>query len=269
MGELFLKLLNMSITASYLVLAVVLFRLIFKKAPKFIHCLMWVLVGVRLIFPFSLESVLSLIPSADPLPNDIITGPDFNVNTGINFVDSRVNDYLDDRYFEGVTVPTNNGADVMSTLSLIWLIGMVLMLAYTVISYMRIHFQAREAVREEGNIWVCDRIDTPFILGLIKPRIFLPSSMNVADTQYVTAHEKAHIKRRDHIWKPLGFLLLTVYWFNPFMWLAYILLCRDIELACDEKVIKEMGGEVKKAYSEALINCSVPRKMIAAWHQKL
>jgi len=140
----------------------------------------------------------------------------------------------------------------------------VAMVLYTVVSYFRIHRKVREAVPYQENIWLCDHIDTPFILGVVRPRIYLPSNMNEQDIEYVIAHEKAHLKRHDHWWKPLGFLLLTVYWFNPILWIAYILLCKDIELACDEKVIKDMGTEIKKPYSEALINCSVPRKMISA-----
>lgn len=264
MENIFLKLLNMSITASWLVMAVAVLRLLLKKAPKWINTVLWAFVGLRLVCPFSFESVLSLIPSTETIPKNVMQGPSFDVNTGINFVDNTVNDYLGSHYFEGVTVPTDTGMTTISILSVIWFIGIVAMILYAVISFLRLHKKVREGVVLKDNIWLCDRIDTPFILGLFRPRIFLPSSMNEADMEYVIAHEKAHLKRNDHWWKPLGFLLLTVYWFNPVMWLAYILLCRDIELACDEKVIKAMGAEIKKPYSEALINCSVPRKSIAA-----
>ena len=264
MLNVFLKLLNMSITASWLVLAVVVLRMIFKKAPKYISCIMWALVGIRLVFPISFESILSLVPSSETLPQEVISGPNFAVDTGIGFVDNAVNEYLGDRYFEGVTVPHDNGYNVMSVFAIVWIVGIMAMLVYTIVSYLSIHKKVREAAAIGDNIWVCDRIDTPFILGVLRPRIYLPSSMNRADMQYVIAHEKAHLKRRDHLWKPIGFLLLSVYWFNPMMWIAYILLCRDIELACDEKVIKYMGIEIKKPYSDALINCSVPRKALAA-----
>lgn len=264
MENVFLKLLNMSITASWLVLAVVVLRLILKKAPKWINIILWALVGFRLICPFSFESVLSLIPSTETIPDNVMQGPSFDVNTGINFVDNTVNDYLGSHYFEGVTVPTDTGITIINILSIFWLSGIIGMLLYAFISFSLLHKKVREGVMLKDNIWLCDRIDTPFILGLFSPRIFLPSSINEADMEYVLAHEKAHLKRNDHWWKPIGFLLLTVYWFNPVMWLAYILLCRDIELACDEKVIKEMGIGIKKPYSEALINCSVPRKSITA-----
>lgn len=264
MENVFLKLLNMSITASWLVLAVVMLRFLLKKVPKAVNVVLWAFVGVRLICPFSFESVLSLIPSAETLPNKVMQGPSFDVNTGINFVDNTVNDYIGSHYFEGVTVPTGTGMNVMNILSTLWLIGIIGMILYAVISYVRLHIKVREGVELKDNIYLCDRISSPFILGLFRPRIFLPSSMNEADKEYVIAHEKAHLKRLDYIWKPLGFTLLTVYWFNPVMWIAYILLCRDIELACDEKVIKEMGAENKKPYSEALINCSVSRRTVSA-----
>ncbi len=264
MSEIFLKLVNLSITASWLVLAVVVLRLVFKKAPKFIHCIMWALVGIRLVLPFSIESIFSLIPSAQTLPDEVISGPSFDINTGINFVDDRVNNYLGSHYFEGVTVPVNNGYDIMSILAVIWLAGIAVMLVYTLVSYLRIYKRVSASIRVKENIFICDDIDTPFILGIFRPKIYLPSSMSEADAEYVIAHEKAHLKRLDHLWKPLGFLILAVYWFNPVLWLAYFLLCRDIEFACDQKVIGSLGTEIKKPYSDALINCSVPRKMLAA-----
>lgn len=264
MEALFLKLFNMSITASWLVLAVVILRLLLKKAPKAITVFLWALVGIRLVCPFSFESVLSLIPSAETVPQAVLTGPDFNIDTGISPVDSRINGYLDDRYIEGVTVPAGNGMTVIGVISAVWLVGIAVMLIYTLISYLKIHRKIREAVPYNENIWVCDRIAAPFILGIFRPKIYLPSDIDERDSEYVIAHERAHLKRHDHLIKPLGFLLLTVYWFNPVMWIAYILLCRDIELACDEKVIKTMGIEIKKPYSEALINCSLPRRSVAA-----
>lgn len=264
MSDLFISLFNMSITASWLVLAVVLLRFILKKAPKWINTVLWAFVGFRLICPFSFESIFSLIPSTQTIPQNITSGPSFDVNTGINIVDTQVNDYLGSHYFEGVTVPVNTGFTAVNIITVLWLLGIIAMMVYTGISFIRLNQKVREGVVLQDNIWLCDRIDTPFILGLFRPRIFLPSGMAENDMEYVIAHENAHLRRRDHWWKPLGFILLTVYWFNPVMWLAYILLCRDIELACDEKVIKEMGTDIKKSYSEALINCSVSRRTISA-----
>lgn len=264
MEAIFLKILNMSITASWLVLAIVILRLILKKAPKAISVFMWALVGVRLICPFSFESILSLIPSAETVPQDIIYSEAPAIHSGVPIFNSTVNPIISENLAPEVGASVNPMQIIAFVASVVWIVGIVAMVLYTVISYFRIHRKVREAVPYQDNIWLCDHIDTPFILGVIRPRIYLPSNMNEQDIEYVIAHEKAHLKRHDHWWKPLGFLLLVVYWFNPILWIAYILLCKDIELACDEKVIKDMGTEIKKPYSEALINCSVPRKMISA-----
>ena len=267
MSEIFLKLVNMSITASWLVLAVVILRLVFKKAPKFIHCIMWALVGIRLVFPFSIESVLSLVPSANTFPVDNIYSPDQNiannsyyhgVDSGVGFIDNALNPITYDASSPEVL---RSNLDIIS---IVWLVGIAAMLVYTLVSYLRIYKRVSASIRVKENTFICDDIDTPFILGVLRPRIYLPSSMSEADAEYVVAHEKAHLKRLDHLWKPLGFLILAVYWFNPVLWLAYFLLCRDIEFACDQKVIRELGLEIKKPYSDALINCSVPRRMLAA-----
>ena len=264
MSELFLKIINMSISASWLILAVLILRLVLKKAPKWVNVLLWGIVAVRLICPFSFESALSLIPSAETFPEKVISGPSFDIQTGISPVDNRINDYLGDRYFEGVTVPANNGNNIMTILTIVWIIGILLLVAYTIISYRRLHREIDTAVHYKDNIFQSENVSSPFVLGIINPRIYLPFSMNEQDLEHVVAHEQAHIRRKDHWWKPLGFLLLTIYWFNPLMWLAYVLLCRDIELACDEKVIKELGNEQRADYTQALVACSVNRRMISA-----
>ena len=264
MSDLFLKIVNMSISASWLVVAVLILRLVLKKAPKWVNVLLWGIVAVRLICPFSFESALSLIPSAETFPKKIISGPSFDVQTGITPIDNRINDYLGDRYFEGVTVPTNNGNNVMTILTIVWIIGILLLAAYTIISYQRLNRKVDTAVHYKDNIFQSENVSSPFVLGIINPRIYLPFSMNEQDMEHVVAHEQAHIRRKDHWWKPLGFLLLTIHWFNPLMWLAYVLLCRDIELACDEKVIKGLGNEQRADYTQALVACSVNRRMIAA-----
>ena len=264
MSEAFLKVVNMSISAGWLVLAVLALRLILKKAPKWVNVLLWGIVAVRLICPFSIESALSLIPSAQTFPQELISGPDFNLQSGIAPVDQQVNDYLNDHYFEGVTVPTNHGANVMGVLTVIWLVGMAILIIYTVISYRRLQRDLSMAVILRDNIFQCETVSSPFVLGLLRPRIYLPYAMDGKDLHHVIAHEQAHIRRKDHWWKPLGFLLLTVHWFNPLMWVAYILLCRDIELACDEKVIAELGNDQRADYTQALVACSINRRMIAA-----
>ncbi|MCH5316533.1 MAG: hypothetical protein J1E05_01030 [Eubacterium sp.] len=264
MEAVFLKILNMSITASWLVPAVVLLRFLLKKAPKAFSVILWGLVGIRLILPFSLESVLSLVPSTETVPNDIVYSSLPEINSGIAALNSAVNPLISE------TLAPNgiSGANPMQIITLIastvWIAGIAAMLLYTVISCLIFKRKVREAAPLRDNIFLCDGIATPFILGVIRPRIYLPSNISEIDMLHVIAHERAHLKRHDHLWKPLGFLLLTVYWFNPVLWVAYILLCRDIELACDERVIKDKGSEIKKSYSEALVNCSVPRKMIAA-----
>ena len=264
MNELFLKIINMSISASWLVLAVLILRFVLKKAPKWVNILLWGIVAIRLICPFSFESALSLIPSAETFPEKVISGPSFDVQTGITPVDNRINDYLGDRYFEGVTVPANNGNNIMTILTIVWTIGILLLVAYTIISYRRLHREIDTAVHYKDNIFQSENVKSPFVLGIIKPRIYLPFNMNGQDLEHVVAHEQAHIHRKDHWWKPFGFLLLTIHWFNPLVWLAYVLLCRDIELACDEKVIKELGNEQRADYTQALVACSVNRRMIAA-----
>ena len=264
MNEFFLKIINMSISASWLIFAVLILRLVLKKAPKWVNVLLWGIVAIRLICPFSFESALSLIPSAETFPKKIISGPSFDVQSGITPVDNRINDYLGDRYFEGVTVPANNGNTIMTILTIVWTIGILLLVAYTVISYWRLHREIDTAVRYKDNIFQSENVSSPFVLGLIKPRIYLPFKLDGQDMEHVVAHEQAHIRRKDHWWKPLGFLLLTIHWFNPLMWLAYVLLCRDIELACDEKVIKGLGNEQRADYTQALVACSVNRRMIAA-----
>ena len=264
MSELFLKIINMSISASWLILAVLILRLVLKKAPKWVNVLLWGIVAVRLICPFSFESALSLIPSAETFPEKVISGPSFDIQTGISPVDNRINDYLGDRYFEGVTVPANNGNNIMTILTIVWIIGILLLVAYTIISYRRLHREIDTAVHYKDNIFQSENVSSPFVLGIINPRIYLPFSMNEQDLEHVVAHEQAHIHRKDHWWKPFGFLLLTIHWFNPLVWLAYVLLCRDIELACDERVIKELGNEQRADYTQALVACSVNRRMIAA-----
>ena len=264
MENIFLKILNMSITAGWLVLAVLLMRLLLKKAPRYLSVIMWALVGLRLVLPFSFESALSLIPSAETVPPEILYEKVPELHTGIGVVNSTVNPVISESFAPAPGASVNPLQVITLLAGWVWVIGMIAMVVYSLVSYLRIRHKTREAALLRENIWVCDNIDTPFILGIFRPRIFLPSSMAASDIPYVVAHEQAHLKRKDHLWKPLGFLLLTIHWFNPLLWVAYILLCRDIETACDEKVLKTMGEEVKAPYSHALINCSVPRRAVAA-----
>lgn len=264
MEAVFLKLLNMSITASWLVFAVFLLRILFQKAPKFVSMLLWALVGVRLVCPVSFKSVLSVIPNPEPVPSEILTAEHPVIQSGISAVNETMNPVLSETFAPLAETGVSPLQSLAFVASVLWLCGIGGLLLYTAVSYWRIHKSVREAALYQGNVWLCDRIDTPFILGVIRPRVFLPSDIEKADLPYVLAHEQAHLKRRDHLWKPLGFLLLTVYWFNPILWAAYILFCKDMELACDERVLRTLGAACKKPYSNALINCSVPRKRISA-----
>lgn len=263
MEAVFLKLLNISIAAGWLILAVIVLRALLKKAPKAFRGALWALAGIRLLCPFSLEAGWSLIPSAETLPEKIIAGNAFCVDTGISAIDVPVNDYLSGRYFGDAAVSAGHGNRVMTALTVIWLAGVSVMLLYAAVSGLRLRKTVREAVRLRENLWICDAVRSPFILGVIKPRIYLPSDLEEALLAPVIAHENAHLKRRDHWWKPLGFVLLAVYWFHPLVWAAYLLFCRDIELACDEKVIKNMETDGKKAYSQALLSCGLSRRMVS------
>ncbi len=267
MGNVFLNLFNISITASWITLAVVILRLALKKAPKWITCALWAVVALRLVMPFSLESVFSLIPSTQTLapPHSVSqTAPD--IETGINFIDAPLNEYIDTNFVASAeeTAERLSFDSVMDIVGVVWAVGVVVMLAYGFISYLRLKYKVRISIPCRENIYFCDRIGSPFILGIFRPRIYLPPDISKEETDYVILHEKAHLKRKDHLTKPFGFILMSVYWFNPIIWLAYVLLCRDIELACDEKAIKDMDGKFKKGYSEALLSLSVGRSVVAA-----
>ena len=259
----FSNVLNASISATWLILAILLLRPLMKRMPKWIHVALWGIVALRLLMPFSIESIFSLIPStetlsdqllqAGPVPGsnpaylEIVTNPNFGPEVTVE-LDASISSFQIDLLF--LTFP--------------WLAGVGAMLLYTLTSYLSLRGRLRTAVILRDNIFRCERVSSPFVLGILKPRIYLPCAMDGKDLPHVIAHEQAHIQRRDHWWKPLGFLLLSVHWFNPLMWVAYWLLCRDIELACDEKVIARLGSDQRADYTQALVACSVGRHMIAA-----
>ena len=261
---LFIKLFNLSLSAGWIVLFVALLRLLLKKAPKWINCLWWLLVGLRLIFPFSIESVFSLIPSSEVVSPDIIYSASPSVSTGIPAFNSVINPIIESTFTPDPSYSVNPLQVVAIVSSYLWLIGLAVMLIYTVVCYVALRRKMHFAVKTEGNIYESENVDSPFILGVIRPKIYLPFGLDESSREYILAHEKAHLKRKDHLIKPIAFLLLSVYWFNPLMWVAYVLLCRDIELACDEKAVKEMEKEERKEYSLALLQSSVHRRMVAA-----
>ena len=264
MNELFLKIINMSISASWLVLAVLILRFVLKKAPKWINVLLWGIVAIRLICPFSFESTLSLIPSAETIPLNIGMDTTPTINSGISAINNAVNPIISQSNTPMAGASVNLLQITIGIYEYIWIFGMIALALYTAISYWRLCRKVDTAVRYKDNIFQSENVSFPFVLGIIKPRIYLPFKMNGQYLEYVVAHEQAHICRKDHWWKPLGFLLLMIHWFNPLMWLAYVLLCRDIELACDERVIKELGNEQRGDYTQALVACSINRRMIAA-----
>lgn len=264
MNELFLKIINMSISASWLVLAVLILRFVLKKAPKWINVLLWGIVAIRLICPFSFESTLSLIPSAETIPLNIGMDTTPTINSGISAINNAVNPIISQSNTPMAGASVNLLQITIGIYEYIWIFGMIALALYTAISYWRLCRKVDTAVRYKDNIFQSENVSFPFVLGIIKPRIYLPFKMNGQYLEHVVAHEQAHICRKDHWWKPLGFLLLMIHWFNPLMWLAYVLLCRDIELACDEKVIKELCNEQRGDYTQALVACSVNRRMIAA-----
>lgn len=264
MSELFLEIVNRSIAASWIVIAVLVLRLCLKKTPKWVNVLLWGIVAVRLIFPFSIESALSLIPSAETVSPSIMMEQTPSVQTGVPALDQVINPVIDHSLSPAPGASANPLQIWISVMAAVWLAGAAALLLYSAISYWRLRRRVREAVILRDNIYQSENAGSPFVLGIIQPKIYLPYSVDSGALAYVIAHEQAHIRRRDHWWKPLGFLLLTVHWFNPLLWLGYILLCRDIELACDEKVIREMGNEQRADYTQALVSCSVSRRSIAA-----
>lgn len=263
MAAVFLKLLNLSISASWLVLAVLVLRLVSKRSPKWMNVLLWGIVALRLMLPFSIESALSLIPSAETVSPAVVQfDPAPTITSGVSVIDNAVNPSLSE-HFAAAPLASVNPLYVWTYLAgWVWLIGLGAMLLYALASYLRLRRRVSVSLPIQDNIYLCDAISSPFILGVVKPHIYLPSGLDEVQRQNVLSHERAHLARRDHWWKPLGFALLAVYWFNPVLWLAYTLLCRDIELACDERVIRTMDESAVKTYSTVLLACSMPRKAV-------
>ncbi len=261
MSDVFVFLLNKAITAGWVIIAVLVLRLLLHRAPRRITCLMWGVVGLRLLLPVSLQSVCSLIPSASPVPPNIALSQTPAVHTGIESFNMAVNPMLYEAFAPTLENSVNPLQVVLTVAAWVWAIGAAAMLMYAVVAYIRLARRVRVSLPLEDGVFVCDRVDTPFIFGIIKPRIFLPSDIAKETAALVIAHEKAHLQRRDHLIKPLGFLLLAVYWFHPLVWVGYLLLCRDIETACDEKVVKALDTEGRCAYSAALVECNTHRRV--------
>ena len=254
MNSLFLTLLNMSIAAGWTVLAVLVLRLFLRKAPKWITCLLWCIPALRLLIPVFWESGISLLPSAQVIPTDIAQAETPIIYSGLSEINSTVNPML--------TQQAHSLDGLLSVAATVWLVGMGLLLLYSCISWLYLRHTVRASLQHSPRVYLCDHVKSPFIFGVIRPRIYLPSGLDSATIRHVLSHEQAHLKRLDHLWKPLGYLLLSIYWFNPLLWVAYILLCRDIERACDEKVLMGIDDSQKTGYAKALVDCSTHRRMI-------
>lgn len=263
MSDIFLKLLNMSLTASWLIAVVVILRLIARKTPRWIICLLWGLVAIRLVCPFSIESPFGLVPSDEVITKNILSESHhkLNITAGVKTLDAVVNEYLGDTYHEGTTLEYDYGNTLMSELGMIWICGAFGLLLYVVIMNLRLRGHLKESILLQEKIYLCDYVRSPFIFGFFHPYIYLPSGIGESEMEYVIAHEKVHLQRKDHIWKMAAFLILAIYWFNPLSWVAFIFFCKDIELACDEKVIKNMSAAEKKEYSESLLSCSFKKRI--------
>lgn len=264
MAEVFQKLLNMSIAASWLILAVIVLRFLLKRAPKRYTLLLWAVVGLRLALPWSIESALSLIPSAATLPEGIMLEGTPALDTGIAALNEAINPGFTAAFAPEPAASANPLQVLLPVGSMIWLAGMAALLIWALVSWLRLRARMRTAVRLEGNVYESDRADGPFVLGLFRPRVYLPFGLGEAEQGHVLAHEREHIRRGDQVVKLLGFLLLCLHWFNPLVWLAYALLCRDIELACDERAVRDMSPGERADYSQALLDLSRPRRFVSA-----
>lgn len=263
MAEVFQKLLNMSIAAGWLILAVVVLRFVLKKAPKRFVLLLWAVVGLRLALPWSIESALSLIPSAATLPEGIMMERTPSLDTGIPALNNAINPGFAAAFAPEPAASANPLQVLLPIASLIWLAGAAAMLIWALASWLRLRSRMRTAVRLEGNVYESEMAGGPFVLGLFRPRIYLPFGLGEAERGHVLAHEREHIRRGDQVVKLLGFLLLCLHWFNPLVWLAYALLCRDIELACDERVVRNMGSGERADYSQTLLELSRPKRFVS------
>lgn len=260
MTELFLTIVNMSLNASYLLLAIILLRLALKKAPQWIKLPLWGLVALRLISPVFPQSSFSLLPQAQTISLNLANLAVPSIYSGIPIVDNMANALLSQSFTAAPGASVNPLQIWLPILAALWLLGIALLWVYAGASYLRLRRQVATAVLLQDNICQSENIPSPFLLGLLQPKIYLPLAMDETTAGFVVQHEQAHIRRHDQWWKAAGFLFVTVYWFNPLMWLAFWLLCQDMEMACDEKAVANYNREQKAAYAQALLNCSLRRQ---------
>ncbi len=281
--ELFVGTLNLAVAASWLIVVILLLRPLLKKfAPRWVLCALWAVVAVRLVCPVMLHSDLSVYRLAGDAVNangqvtyfedtgfcgDVSYRP-ATLLPGVStptVTPSTVDDSAPEVSADAVVQPSTPSRSVdMNLLSIAWAVGIYIIVMAALAGYLSLRSAVAASIPLEGNVYLCDNIKSPFILGVFRPRIYLTSGMDEAARDCVLRHERAHLRRWDHVWKPLGFALLAVYWYDPLVWVAYILFCRDMELACDERVIRDMAAEERAAYSQALLDCSRGRRWVAA-----
>ena len=252
--SLFWQVVRLSLTAGWMILVLLALRPLLKKAPRRFSCLLWGLVAIRLALPFSFESRVSMVPQAAAAPQKIAQ----TLNPGqMNWVSPAA--------LAANPLPAAEAAapafSPASLIPLAWGLGIAVMLLYAAVSFFRLSRQVRLSAPAGKRVYRCDTISTPFILGIVNPKIYLPSDLDERTAVSVLAHEQAHLRRGDHLWKPMGYVLLSIYWFNPLCWVAYFLFCRDVEQACDEAVIEHMDTQQKKDYSAALLACATPNRV--------
>ena len=267
MGAVFLKVLNMSITAGWFILAVLCIRLLFRKIPKWMNCLLWGVVAIRLICPFSIESPFSILSSTEPIKSSAVVEGEVrndipSIDSRLTIVQNTINPMLTETFAYNESDSVAPLQVVTFAAGLVWCCGMVLLIICAMGSVVKLHKLVNEAVCVRENIYICDAVKSPFILGIFRPRIYFSSALREREMDYILAHESAHLKRKDHWWKALGYLLLCIHWFNPLCWVAYSLLCKDIELACDEKAAKNMTFHEKKEYAKVLLSCAGQRSLV-------
>lgn len=263
MEAVFLQLVNLSINAGWLVLAVLVLRLLLRRAPRWICCCLWALVALRLLCPVSIESAVSLLPSAHPLPQEFLTAQTPEIASGLAVIDQAVNPVLA-QYPAPAPGNPRPVQQITAILAWVWLAGVFAMLLYALVTSLLLRRRVATATLLAEGVKESEFIASPFVMGLIRPTIYLPYQLDASLRVHVLAHERAHIRRKDPLWKMVGFVLLSIYWFHPLLWVAYPLLCRDIEAACDKSVIRGMDEEARRNYAAALFRCGVVSRSGAA-----
>lgn len=263
MSGLFITILNMSLTASYVILIIILIRQVLKKAPKVISYALWGVVAIRLILPLSFESMFSLMPrkmNIASIPLDIMYQQSPQINSGIKAVDTFLS--------KSLPAPTD-GASInplqvyIEIGTYIWILGIIGLLIYSLVSVIILKYRLKNAINKEQNIYEANNLKTPFVLGLIRPKIYIPLGLSDTERRYILLHEETHINRKDHIVKIIAYLILSIHWFNPLVWIAFILMSTDMELSCDERVLREMNEDNKRAYASSLLSLACGRHILS------